>query len=143
MALWKDKKPIFGIIYDFNRDELFSAYVGYKAFLNDIEIKNVNNFEKSKSVLATGFPTYMSHDSDTLKNFIDQVQTFKKIRMIGSAALSLAYVSCGRFDAYFEENIKIWDVAAGIAINTVVNNKIELIYLDNNMLNVKVGEFEK
>lgn len=143
VALWKDKKPIFGIIYDFNRDELFSAYVGYKAFLNDIEIKNVHNFEKSKSVLATGFPTYMSHDSDTLKNFIDQVQTFKKIRMIGSAALSLAYVSCGRFDAYFEENIKIWDVAAGIAINTVVNNKIELIYLDNNMLNVKVGEFEK
>lgn len=143
VALWIDKNPIFGIIYDFNRDELFSAYVGYKAFLNDIEIKNVHNFEKSKSVLATGFPTYMSHDSSTLKNFIVQVQTFKKIRMIGSAALSLAYVSCGRFDAYFEENIKIWDVAAGIAINTVVNNEIELIYLDNNMLNVKVGEFEK
>lgn len=143
VAFWMNNEPIFGVIYDFNRDEMFSGYVGENAWLNDTIIQKKETLPKSKSILATGFPTYMSDDEATLKNFIIQVQTFKKIRMIGSAALSLAYVSCGRFDAYFEENIKIWDVAAGIAINTVVNNKIELIYLDNNMLNVKVGEFEK
>lgn len=139
IALWTDNNPILGVIYDFNRDELFSGYVGVGAWLNEIELKTQYKKEKSQAILATGFPTYMSDDEAILKSFISQVQEYKKIRMIGSAALSLAYVACGRFDAYMETNIKLWDVAAGIAINKAINNKYEIECLENYGTNTKVG----
>lgn len=139
LALWINQEPIFGVIYDFNRDELFSGYVGKGSWLNDTQLLPQNKKEKSQSILATGFPTYMSDDEATLKSFISQVQEYKKIRMIGSAALSLAYVACGRFDTYMENDIKLWDVAAGIAINKVINNKYEIEYLENFGTKTKVG----
>jgi len=139
IAFWIDKEPIFGVIYDFNRDELFSGYVGISAWLNDTELKPQEKKEKNQSILATGFPTYMSDDEETLKSFILQIQEYKKIRMIGSAALSLAYVVCARFDTYMEQDIKLWDVAAGIAINKAVNNKYEIEYLEKFGTNAKVG----
>lgn len=139
IALWMDKSALLGVIYDFNRDELFSGYVGNGAWLNDIPLKSQVKKDKSQSILATGFPTYMSDDSETLKVFIHQVQEYKKIRMIGSAALSLAYVACGRFDTYMENDIKIWDVAAGIAINQVIGNKYQIEYLENFGTNTKIG----
>ena len=51
-----------------------------------------------------------------LINFINNVKNYKKIRLLGSAAMSLSFVACGKVDAYFEEDIMIWDVAAGLAI---------------------------
>jgi len=139
IAFWIDKEAIFGVIYDFNRDELFSGYVGVSAWLNDAELKLQEKKEKNQSILATGFPTYMNDDEETLKSFISQVQEYKKIRMIGSAALSLAYVACGRFDTYIEKDIKLWDIAAGIVINKVVNNKYEIKYLEKFGTDTKVG----
>jgi len=139
MALWINKDPVLGAIYDFNRDELFSGYVGFGAWLNNRELLLKEKKEKSQSILATGFPTYMSDDTATLQNFIKQIQEYKKIRMIGSAALSLAYVLCGRFDAYIEKDIKLWDVAAGVAVNKAIGAKYEIEYLDDFKTNTKVG----
>ena len=139
IALWIDKNPIFGVIYDFNRDELFSGYVGVGSWLNGELLKQRSPKSKSQSILATGFPTYMNDDYETIKAFIYQVQEYKKIRMIGSAALSLAYVACGRFDAYLENGIKLWDVAAGIAINKAIINKYSIEYLDDFGTNTRTG----
>lgn len=139
IALWINKEPIFGIIYDFNRNELFSGYRGEGAWINDKPLKAHTSKQKSQAILATGFPTYMSNDEITLKNFIIQVQEYKKIRMIGSAALSLAYVACSRFDTYMEDNIKLWDVAAGIAINSAIGNPYEIEYLKDFDTKTKVG----
>ena len=139
IALWINKEPVFGVIYDFNRDELFSGYVGVGAWLNDTLLPPQNKKEKSQAILATGFPTYMSDDEATLKSFITKIQEYKKIRMIGSAALSLAYVACGRFDTYMEEDIKLWDVAAGVAINKAMDNKYKIESLENYGTNTKVG----
>jgi len=139
IALWIEKEPIFGVIYDFNRDELFYGYIGKGAWLNDKKIEPSNIKEKSQAILATGFPTYMNDDENTLKSFITQIQEYKKIRMIGSAALSLAYVACGRFDAYIEQNIKLWDIAAGVAINKALNNFINIDFLDDFDTVTKVG----
>lgn len=139
IAFWIDYTPIFGVIYDFNRNELFNGYVGIGAWLNNLELKSQHNKEKSQSILATGFPTYMNNDEKTLKNFITKIQEYKKIRMIGSAALSLAYVACNRFDSYIEENIKLWDIAAGVAINKAIENQYMIEYLDNFETNTKVG----
>jgi myo-inositol-1(or 4)-monophosphatase len=66
--------------------------------------------------LATGFPSARDYSDTSLADSIRKVQQFKKIRMIGSAALSIAHVANGCVDAYFEEDIWIWDVAAGLAL---------------------------
>jgi myo-inositol-1(or 4)-monophosphatase len=58
--------------------------------------------------------------------FLGRVQRFKKIRCFGTAALSLAYVACGRVDAYFEEDVMLWDVAAGLALVRAAGGYIEL-----------------
>lgn len=139
IALWIDKKPIFGVIYDFNRDEIFSGYSEVGAWLDDTPLQKQCKREKSQAILSTGISTYMNNNERNLKDFILQIQEYKKIRIIGSAALSLAYVACGRFDAYLENNIKLWDIAAGIAINNAIGNIYKVYYLDNFETNTRVG----
>lgn len=139
IALWIKNEPIFGVVYDFNRDELFCGYVNAGAWLNNKQIQNKNKVSKSQSILATGFPIYMNNDENTIREFIQQVQEYKKIRIIGSAALSLAYVSCGRFDAYIENNIKLWDIAAGVAINRAIGHSYQIEYLNEFEVNLKLG----
>ena len=72
--------------------------------------------EAGQAVLATGFPTGRSYDPENLSEFVSNVQRFKKIRMIGSAAMSLVYVASGVWEIYHEENVFLWDVAAGLAL---------------------------
>lgn len=116
IALWRSEEPILGVVYDVGHDELFSGVVGEGAWCNDktISVSDVNSPEQA--ILATGFPVNRNFDADPLRKFLAQVQSFKKVRLLGSAALSLAYVACGRVDAYVEEDIMLWDVAAGIAL---------------------------
>lgn len=127
IALWVNSDPLFGIVYDFNRDELFSGIVGEGAWLNEIPIQPSGVQEKSSAILATGFPTYLELSQENLAEFISKVTEYKKIRMFGTAALSLCYVACGRVDSYMEKNIKLWDVAAGVAINRALNIPTEVI----------------
>jgi myo-inositol-1(or 4)-monophosphatase len=68
------------------------------------------------AMLLTGFPVGANFDYESVEGFVQQVTRFMKIRMIGSAALSLAYVAAGRGDAYYERHIRTWDIAAGLAI---------------------------
>lgn len=116
ISLWKGDSPIFGVVNDFNRKELFSGMVGTGAWCNDLAMTASKVKKKEHAVLATGFPVNRDFSSEALGDFIQQVRRFKKIRLLGSAALSLCYLGCGRVDAYAEENIMFWDVAAGIAI---------------------------
>ena len=116
IALYEKDEPILGVVYDFNRNEMFSGVVGIGAWLNDKQMQLSTVAERSKAVIATGFPSYRSYKSGSLQEFISFVQDFKKVRLFGSAALSLAYVACGRCEVYSEEDIKLWDVAAGIAM---------------------------
>ena len=116
IALYEGTEPIMGVIYDFNRREMFCGVVGIGAWLNNKPIRLSNIADRTKAIIATGFPVYMEHNEATLLEFVSFVREFKKVRLLGSAALSLAYVACGRVDVYYENEIKIWDVAAGIAI---------------------------
>lgn len=116
IALCSGGDPVLGVVYDFNRDECFHGIVGQGAQMNDAPISVASTVERSQAVLATGFPTKSAFDRDSIDDFISRVQEFKKIRMLGTAALSLAYVACGRVDMYLEDDIMLWDVAAGIAL---------------------------
>jgi len=125
IALWKDKEPVLGAVYDFNRNELFSGIVGQGAWLNNENIKVSNIQDLGKSIIATGFPSQTDFSQEALLNFVNKVRKFKKVRLLGTAALSLAYVACGRVDAYSEKDIKIWDIAAGVAVVLAAGGKIE------------------
>lgn len=96
------------------RDELFYAGKGMGAFLNDkkIHVSNVDAFEKS--LFVTGFASEHQSQKDVIfKRFVDLTRKTLGVRRTGAAALDLAYVACGRLDAYWECGLSAWDVAAG------------------------------
>jgi myo-inositol-1(or 4)-monophosphatase len=116
IGLMRGETPILGVIYDFNRDECFSGIVAEGIWLNGIPIQPQWAPNRQQASLQTGFPAGMDKNAEVLEKFVRQVQSYKKVRMIGSAALALAYVASGRFDVYFEASIRLWDVAAGLAL---------------------------
>ena len=114
IALYEHGKPIIGVVYEINRSEMFSAYKGGGAFLNGKPIQVSKRAALSECLLATGFPYYQfDKQAQYMKLFASLMQQCHGLRRIGSAAVDLAYVACGRFDAFFEYNLNSWDVAAG------------------------------
>ena len=116
IALWRRSEPLLGVVYDFDRDELFSGLVGHGAWCNAQPIRVSGVDDRGQAVLATGFPVGRDYAADALAAFVGGIQSFKKVRMLGTAALSLAYLASGRLDAYWEDGIRLWDVAAGLAL---------------------------
>lgn len=117
IALYEDDKPVIGVVYEINRGEMFYAYKGGLAYLNGKEIHVSKNPDLKSSLLATGFPYYQfDKQPQYMQLFAEMMQKCHGLRRIGSAATDLAYVACGRFDAYFEYNLQPWDVAAGMFI---------------------------
>lgn len=117
IALYENDQPVIGVVYEINRGEMFSAYKGGGAFLNNKPISVSQNNNLSKCLLATGFPYYQfDKQPQYIQLFTEMMQKCHGLRRIGSAAVDLAYVACGRFDAYFEYNLNSYDVAAGAFI---------------------------
>jgi myo-inositol-1(or 4)-monophosphatase len=116
ISLWKEQNPLLGVIYDFNRDDIYEGVIHKGARLNGNPISVMPFRNVDESILCTGFPSSMEFTSVAIEHFATQIIQFRKVRLLGSAALSLAYVAAGKVDAYYEKNIKIWDVAAGLAL---------------------------
>lgn len=116
IALCDSGNPVLGVVNRFMRDELFSGMDGGQAALNGISIRPSGVTESAQAVLVTGFPLKRDYTHEALARFVRYVQCFKKIRMLGAAALMAAFVACSRVDAYIEEDIMLWDVAAAVAI---------------------------
>ena len=110
-------KPIFGVIYDFNNDDL---YVGNcsnkKATLNNKIIKVSDIDSKENGIIVTGLPFNTDYSDSSLNKLISDIQIWKKTRMIGSAAMASSYVASGRAEMYKEKGIYLWDIIAGAAI---------------------------
>jgi fructose-1,6-bisphosphatase/inositol monophosphatase family enzyme len=118
IALWRGMTPVLGVIHDVTRDERFSGLVGRGTWLNGTRVCVSDVRETRDAVLCTGFPAKADYATGALLAFVAGVQAYKKVRLLGSAALSLAYVACGRADAYREHHISLWDVGAGLALVT-------------------------
>jgi myo-inositol-1(or 4)-monophosphatase len=117
IALVKKQQPILGVVYEVTRNECFHAIENSPAYCNDKIIRVSNSNTLSESLLATGFPYYKFEKMDAylniIKTYLDKTHG---IRRLGSAAIDLAYVACGRLDGFFEYNLNPWDVAAGVFI---------------------------
>lgn len=117
IALVQNNELVIGVIYEINRDECFYAWKGSLAYLNGQTIKVSATAELKSSLIATGFPYYnFNRQAAYLNLFNDVIQKCHGLRRIGAASVDLAYTACGRFDAYFEYNLKPWDIAAGLLI---------------------------
>ncbi|SKB33035.1 inositol monophosphatase family protein [Daejeonella lutea] len=117
IALQYKAELVLGVVYEINRDECFSAWQNGGAYLNGMRISVSNAPAVENTLLATGFPFYeFSKMEKYLRVLRTLMQKCHGLRRIGSAALDLAYVACGRFDGYFEYNLNSYDIAAGMVL---------------------------
>jgi len=106
-----------GATWDPLREELFSAARGEGARLGPDRIRVSAVGDLSQALLVTGFPYDVHRDAEgPLRIFGAYLRRARGVRRFGSAALDLAYVACGRFDGFWEQKLKPWDVAAGILL---------------------------
>jgi myo-inositol-1(or 4)-monophosphatase len=114
IALEHKNEILLGVVYEVNREECFYAIKNNGAFLNDLIIQVSARKNLSESLIATGFPIY---EFDRVNHYLSALNYFMHhthgLRRIGAASVDLCYLACGRVDAFFEYNLKPWDVAAG------------------------------
>jgi myo-inositol-1(or 4)-monophosphatase len=106
-------ESLVGVVYDPFCDELWTGIHGQKARLNGRVVHVSRRNRLSEALVSIGFAKSRESLVATLPYFNTLVPRVRKIRMMGSAALALTYVACGRFDAYIERGIRLWDIAAG------------------------------
>lgn len=117
VALMLQHKVVLGVVYSICLDECFYAWENSKAYLNGQEIRVSATPSLQNALLVTGFPySNMMRIEPYLAVFKDLLYHSQGVRRLGSAAGDLAYVACGRFEAFYEYNLCPWDVAAGSLI---------------------------
>ena len=104
---------LLGVVYDPFCDEIWTAIRGQPTRLNGKVIRVSNRRKLQDSIVSIGFAKNRKSLEETLPYFNQLIRRVRKVRMMGAAALGLAYVASGRFDAYIERGIRLWDVAAG------------------------------
>lgn len=136
IALVEELKPIMGVIYDFNNKDLYEGSIYSKAAVNDqvISVSKVSSPEEG--ILITGLPNATDYSNNALSEMIKNFQDWRKVRMIGSAAMASAYIASGKADLYTEKTTYLWDVAAGAAIvnaaggRAIISNKNDKFQVD-------------
>lgn len=116
LGLMRGPEPVLGVIRDFTSDKTYLGVPGEGTMVNGVRITPRWADTVADACIMTGFPAAADKSGPAMALFIDQVRRYKKIRMIGSAALALAYVGEGVADTYYESGTNLWDVAAGLAI---------------------------
>ena len=110
IALQIDGRSEVGVVFEPYRDELFSAVRGVGAYLNGVPISVSDTADLGDAVLATGF--IPSQEAANVDHFVRALDRTRGIRRLGSAAVDLAYVACGRLDGFWELGLNPWDTAA-------------------------------
>ncbi len=117
IALMHHNTIVLGVVYEICREECFYAWKDSAAWLNDKMISVSNTQCLTESLIATGFPyNDFSRMKGYLQLFDDLMRNSRGLRRLGSAAVDLVYVACGRFEAFYEYGLNPWDVAAGAFI---------------------------
>ncbi|HEX4084936.1 MAG TPA: inositol monophosphatase family protein [Chthoniobacteraceae bacterium] len=116
IALRERQEIIVGVIYDPMRDEMWEVRKGGIPLLNGKPIAVSRRRELADSVLSVGFSKSKTTIDTGMPLFQDMVYRARKCRLMGSAALDMAYIAAGRLDGYIEQSVSLWDIAAGIIL---------------------------
>jgi myo-inositol-1(or 4)-monophosphatase len=117
---------IVGVIYDPIRDEMWSGQKGERPRLNGDPFRVSERADLAEAVISVGLSKTGVTIESGLPLLQEMVHRARKCRLLGSAALDMAYVACGRFDAYIEQGISLWDVAAGWILVETAGGSVDL-----------------
>lgn len=110
-------ETVLGVIYDPSADELFTAEKDKGAYLNNRRIRVSQTKRLMESLIVTGFPYDIKNNPyHAVEHFSNVLMESQAVRRLGSAALDLSYVACGRFDGFWEVTLNPWDMAAGVLL---------------------------
>jgi myo-inositol-1(or 4)-monophosphatase len=126
IALRCQAEIIVGVIYDPIRDELWAAQKGERPKLNEREFRVSERADVAEAVVSVGLSKTCVTIAAGLPLLQDMVHRARKCRLLGSSALDMAYVACGRLDAYIEQGISLWDVAAGWILVETAGGSVEM-----------------
>jgi myo-inositol-1(or 4)-monophosphatase len=118
IALVRGGQSLVGVVYDPMADEMFSAVHRQGAWLNGKPIRASGCQAMDQALIAASFPPNVQRDSLEVQQFIEVLVEAQSIRRLGSAALNLCYVGCGRLDGYWAGRVQSWDIAAGALVAT-------------------------
>lgn len=125
VALEKNGEILLGVIFDPNHNECFAAAKNQGATLNGNKISVSVTENLAQSLIATGFPYYDFGKQDAYLNLLKaMMKETRGVRRLGSAAIDLAYVACGRCEAFYEYALHPWDIAAGIILVEEAGGKV-------------------
>jgi myo-inositol-1(or 4)-monophosphatase len=116
VALEHEGRVVLGVVHDPSRDETFAAERGAGATLNGRPVRVSDTAELNRSLLCTGFPYDVRERAEFARHFHNFIMSAQGVRRDGAAALDLAYVAAGRFEGFWEEGLRPWDVAAGVLL---------------------------
>tara|TARA_B100000795_G_scaffold263938_1_gene243754 strand:- start:1569 stop:2330 length:762 start_codon:yes stop_codon:yes gene_type:complete len=152
VALFDGNVPIFGVLGSYPSGIIAFGGKGIGAFIGESPIHVSSIKDSKKGVLCTGFPSRFEFNSKTILDQMNLIQSFNKVRMLGSASQSLLKVAQGSVEAYVESNIMIWDVAAGLAIVEGAGGKFKINKLNydhpidviayNNLIDKSIWTFQ-
>ena len=137
IALIYKMHPVIGVVYDFNNNNLYEGSLDKEAKLNGsvIQVSDVN--KSKKGILVTGLPNNTDYSDSALLKMVKDFQEWRKVRMIGSAAIASCYIASAKADVYKEFGTYLWDVAAGAAIVNAAGGKAEISnFRDNYQVDV-------
>jgi myo-inositol-1(or 4)-monophosphatase len=112
----RDGKIVVGVVYDPVRDEMFVAAEGRGAFLNELPLKASTTDALVRGLLCTGFPYDHAFIGVSLRRWDQFVRRAQAVRRDGSAALDICYVAAGRFDGFWEDHLRPWDMSAAMLV---------------------------
>jgi len=116
IALMKGDEFLLGVVYDFIRQELFTGTKEMGTFLNETLV-HVSEIKHARDgIIATGLPVFRPYTEKEFQQYVQELRKYRRVRFLGSSALSLAYVACGRIDAFIQDEIMLWDIAGGSAL---------------------------
>jgi myo-inositol-1(or 4)-monophosphatase len=116
IGLERDGELIAGVIYDPTREELFTAFKGHGAYLNEQRLQVSAAQSLQQALLVASFPPGSTPESPPIRQFLRILPHAQTVQRTGSAALNLAYLATGRLDGFWSYSLKPWDMAAGVVI---------------------------
>ena len=126
IALRHKETIIAGVIYDPIRNDLWAADEAGPATLNDLPCSVSERTQLADAILSVGFSKTKTTIDSGLPLLEKMVYRARKCRLMGSAALDMAYVACGRLDAYIEQAVSLWDIAAGKIIVEKAGGRVQI-----------------